>query len=187
MSVIDKITNKLKPKRQENKYSYLNKVVCRLPGTDVDIIVADIVTGCLLTGSTGSGKSSGAALFLALAYLRAGFGFLVLAAKPGEREIWEEYAKRMGREDDLIIFNEDSPYQFNFIEYELKRLGKGGGNLDNVIETFIAINEQNSIKLRLSISSIKLTSTYEEDSFPRFSNVRVKLTISPDVIILSVP
>lgn len=50
-------------------------------GDDKRHRVADALTGALAVGATGSGKTSGAAKDLALAYLTAGFGFCAVCAK----------------------------------------------------------------------------------------------------------
>ena len=64
----------------------------------------DAVRGTQIFGGIGSGKSSGSGKTIAKAFLKNGFGGLVLCAKPDEKENWVQYAKEMGREDDLIIF-----------------------------------------------------------------------------------
>jgi len=83
--------------------------------------LADACEGTDIIGATGSGKSSGSGQTLALAYLRAGFGGLVLTAKPHERRIWESYFRANGRLADLRVFAADGPYRFTFLDYELSR------------------------------------------------------------------
>ena len=53
-------------------------------------------------GGIGSGKTSALGRMVAGAYLRAGFGGLVTAAKPEEIEVWKRYAREHGRERSLI-------------------------------------------------------------------------------------
>ena len=137
MGIFQKQTDK------ERLEALLDQVLCTIPGTDTPITWADAVEGILALGATGSGKSSGVGKFLAKAMLKAGFGFLVLCAKPGERKRWEEYAKAVGRENDLIIFNKESGLEFNFLEYELKRHGEGAGDIFNATNAFMHLNEQN--------------------------------------------
>ena len=56
-----------------------NRVLCRLSSSAKDALtLADAKTGVLITGQTGKGKTSGPGRLLAKAYLRAGFGGLVL-------------------------------------------------------------------------------------------------------------
>jgi hypothetical protein len=85
--------------------------------------VDDACMGVLIMGATGSGKTSGSGAHLAHAYLRAGFGGLVLCAKPDERQRWEQYAKACGREHQLIIMDDSCKERFNFLEYSLHQQG----------------------------------------------------------------
>ncbi len=101
--------------------------------------IRDAVRGVQIFGGIGSGKSSGSGRTFAKAFLKNGFGGLVLCAKPDERENWEQLAKEMGREDDLIIFREDSSHQFNPLDYELNRKGKGAGEIFNLSYLFMEI------------------------------------------------
>jgi hypothetical protein len=70
----------------------------------------DALTHVICMGATGGGKSSGPLKHLALAYLVAGFSFVVLCSKPEERAMWEEWAEEAGRWNrekqtgDLVIF-----------------------------------------------------------------------------------
>ena len=97
----------------------LDQMLYAMPGTGTSISWADAVEGTLILGSTGSGKSSGPGTYAAKAMLKAGFGMCVLCAKPDERYRWEAYAKEMGREDDLIVFNKESGLQFDFLQYDV--------------------------------------------------------------------
>ena len=119
----------------------LDKVLYRMPGTKVDITHADAVEGSIVFGSPGSGKSSGVGKFIALSMLKKNFGFCVLCAKPGERKVWENYAKLTGRENDLVIFNKRSTYSFNFMEYEMSRPGEGAGETLNIVNYLMSLHE----------------------------------------------
>ena len=99
----------------------------------------DAVRGIQIFGGIGSGKSSGSGNTFAKTFLNNGFGGLVLCAKPDERVNWEKLAKETGRENDLIIFKEDSEYQFNPLQYELTREGKGAGEVFNLSYLFMEI------------------------------------------------
>jgi len=74
---------------------------------------------------------------LAGAYLRAGFGGLVTAAKPEEVDLWIRYASEHGREKSLILFDENEG--FNFLAYEMDRQGAEG--IGTVTECLIRILE----------------------------------------------
>lgn len=95
--------------------------------------LADAQTGVCVFGATGSGKTSGPAKHLALGYLNADFGGLVLCAKKEERRQWEQWAKKVFREDDLIIIDKSAKWRFNFLEWEASRSGEGGGFTINVV------------------------------------------------------
>ena len=99
--------------------------------------IRDAVRGVQIFGSIGSGKTSGSGQTIAMNYLSHGFGGLVLCAKPGEAKDWLKYAEKAGRSDDIILFQEGSKYQFNFLEYESTRPTKGGGLTFNLTELFM--------------------------------------------------
>lgn len=99
----------------------------------------DAVQGVHVFGGIGSGKTSGSGKALASAYLRAGFGGLVLCAKPEEVEHWCAYAKSNGRANSLILFGDRGGGGFNFITYELARQGADG--IGSVIECLMRILE----------------------------------------------
>jgi hypothetical protein len=88
--------------------------------------------GTFITGSPGSGKTTGSARTIAESYLRAGFGGLVMTVKPSEIRLWQEYCGRAGRSKDLILLR---PGQgFNFLDHELQRAGSGAGLTENIAE-----------------------------------------------------
>ncbi len=95
--------------------------------------IADALTGVAAFGATGSGKTSGVAKHLALGYLAADFGGIVLCAKKEERYQWQQWARETGREDDLIIFDVSGRYRFNFLDWEAQRSGQGGGLTINIV------------------------------------------------------
>jgi hypothetical protein len=95
--------------------------------------IADALTGVAVFGATGSGKTSGVAKHLALSYLANDFGGLVLCAKPEERRQWQEWAAETGRLDDLVIFDGSGEHKFNFMDWEARRSGEGGGLTLNIV------------------------------------------------------
>ncbi len=101
--------------------------------------VRDAFEGVQIFGGIGSGKSSGSGKTIAKAFLKNGFGGVVLCAKPDEKEAWIEYAKETNREKDLVIFGEGSEYEFNPLEYEMTREGKGAGDVFNLTHLFMEI------------------------------------------------
>ena len=80
----------------------------------------DATAGVQITGGTGSGKTSGSGAALAETFLKSGFGFLIMTAKPGEYEWIEKLAKKTGRECSVIRFSADSGLRFNFLDYIIK-------------------------------------------------------------------
>jgi NAD(P)-dependent dehydrogenase (short-subunit alcohol dehydrogenase family) len=103
--------------------------------------IRDAFEGVQIFGALGSGKTSGSGAAIARAYLAAGFGGLVLTAKPDERELWEQYAYATGRTNDLLIFKPGNPYQFNFLHYEMNRPGAGAGDTENLVTMFTHVLE----------------------------------------------
>ena len=95
--------------------------------------LSDALTGVAVFGATGSGKTSGPAKHLALGYLAAGFGGLVLCAKKEERRQWEEWAAQAGRTEDLVIISASGQHRFNFLDWEAGRAGEGGGLTINIV------------------------------------------------------
>lgn len=97
----------------------------------------DAVRGVQIFGGIGSGKSSGSGRTLALSFLKAGFGGLVLTGKVDETARWVgEYAALARRSGDVVVFGPDSELRFNPLAYEMGRSGPGGGETANVVALF---------------------------------------------------
>lgn len=103
--------------------------------------IGDALEHVCVLGRTGAGKSSGPGRAFAVSYLAAGFGGLVLCAKPEERITWEKYAKEAGREKDLRFFNPEEPWRFNFFNYEYSRGGRGAGRTVNLHQLLMTVVE----------------------------------------------
>ena len=73
--------------------------------------------GLFVTGSTGSGKTSGSGKAIATAYLRHGYGGIVTCVKPGDADVWRQYARETGRERDLVFFGPRHPHRFNYLSF----------------------------------------------------------------------
>lgn len=99
----------------------------------------DAVVGCLILGAPGSGKSSGSGKMLRESYLSCdwmghyGYGFLVLTAKVTETQSWLDATKKAGREDDLIIVNEENEWRCNLIAYLLDK----GESIEQVVKRIV--------------------------------------------------
>ena len=90
--------------------------------------------GTHVWGLPGAGKTS-LAQWLAGAYLRAGCGGYVTAAKPDVIGQWQGYARKHGRGNSLILLDENEG--FNFLEYETGRHGLDG--IGTVVECLMRV------------------------------------------------
>ena len=108
------------------------------------LTLQDAFEGIHVFGGLGSGKTTGSGQTLANAYLRAGFGGLVLTAKPDETALWLRYCAECGRSQSVVVFGPDQPWRFNFIDYEMRRPGRGGGIASNLVSLFQEVLEVHS-------------------------------------------
>ncbi|WP_138477128.1 hypothetical protein [Dyadobacter bucti] len=92
------------------------------------------VEGVQIFGGIGSGKTSGSGRMLALKYLSAGFGGLVLTVKADEKQAWQEYCRITKRENDLVILEPRGEHSFNFLQYESSHSDKDGSSTENIVE-----------------------------------------------------
>ena len=133
---------KKKKSPKERFEESLDRVLFHWPcvdGQKEPVRIADMLRGTQCFGATGSGKSSGFGKTVAFAFCEAGLGGLVLCVKPDERQAWERFAAKTGRTKDLVIFDEASGLQFNPIQYELSRSGKGAGETINLVDLIMNI------------------------------------------------
>lgn len=119
---------------------HLDSVLTRLNGIE-PFTIRHACEGVQIFGGIGSGKTSGSGAHLARAYLRAGFGGLVLCAKKDELETWQRYAAETGRTDSLIVFDASGRFRFPFLQYEIKRKGEGSGYTENLVRLFTTVFE----------------------------------------------
>jgi type IV secretory pathway TraG/TraD family ATPase VirD4 len=98
------------------------------------------IEGAAIMGSSGAGKSSSSGRTIALNFLKAGWGGLVLTTKPDERAVWEEYSRLTGRRADLLVLEPEGVHSFNFLDYESQHAGKSGltANLVQVLKTVLS-------------------------------------------------
>ena len=117
----------------------LDREIIRLSDTDI-VRFRDIIEGgCLITGGLGSGKSSTSAKTIALSFLTAGYGGLVLTVKSDEKDHWVEYARQTGREKDLIILSPASGLSFDPLAYTWNIPGRSSGFIETVVEIFTTL------------------------------------------------
>jgi type IV secretory pathway TraG/TraD family ATPase VirD4 len=84
------------------------------------LTLEDLLTGVLILGNTGSGKTSSSSREIAEAMLEHGWGGLVLCAKRSEADRWKRLLEKTGRASDGRFFSvgqpgEEPPYRFNFL------------------------------------------------------------------------
>ncbi|HTV53589.1 MAG TPA: hypothetical protein VMI06_01600 [Terriglobia bacterium] len=117
----------------------LDRVILRLSNGD-DVRFRDIIEGgCLGTGGLGSGKSSALLRALAMALLLALMGGLVLTVKSDETRHWIDYVRKVGREDDLIVFNAQSGLSFDPLAYLWASGGRAAAQIETIVEIFTTL------------------------------------------------
>jgi hypothetical protein len=106
-----------------------------LDWTSVDRWTLDQATlGVLITGATGSGKSTGPFQTIIQAFMRYGFAGIFLVAKPDAAAEYIRLARSENREKDVIVFQPDTPNQgFNFLTYEAQRCGTSKAIVENLV------------------------------------------------------
>jgi hypothetical protein len=121
----------------------------KVPGTNSTISIADSLEGTLITGATGSGKSSGPGRYIAHAMLKNGYGMCILCGKKDEKKRWLRYIQEAtpNRMKDVVIFDKSSRLSFNFLRYDMEREGEGAGDTLNAVESLMLLNEQNRVYL----------------------------------------
>lgn len=108
-------------------------------GGKVSWTLRDAFEGTLITGATGSGKTSGSGRTIATSMLQMGFGGLVLTAKEDEADLWLRYAEQTGRREQLCIVRPGGAYRFNFLDYQTRLQQEHGGSVENVVELFHSV------------------------------------------------
>ena len=101
--------------------------------------IGNAVENVLIVGGIGSGKTSASGRTLALSYLLAGFGALILCVKPEEPALWRQYCALTGRLNDLIEFGPQHDWKFDPLAFELSRAGAGAGHTENLVQMFSAL------------------------------------------------
>lgn len=95
----------------------------------------DAYEGTIIFGGNGSGKTSGSGRAIAHAFLRNGFGGLILTAKIDEENLWRKYVQECHRDADLIVVSPGKNATLNLLEYESTRPGLGAGLTYELVRT----------------------------------------------------
>lgn len=98
--------------------------------------IRDASEGLAIFGGVGSGKTSSSGALVAKAFLKAGYGGLVLAVKPDEGRRWVRLCERMGRASDCIHVTAQSGHGLNVLAYEGQRPGERIGLAKDLISLF---------------------------------------------------
>jgi hypothetical protein len=98
--------------------------------------IRDASEGLLIFGSVGSGKTSGSGSAFARAFLQAGFGGLVMTAKPDEARRWLRMCQETGRAADCVHVTPGSDHKLGFLQYESQRPGDRLAVTDDLIALF---------------------------------------------------
>ena len=115
------------------------RTVLTWPSTGQKWTEKDSYNHLLITGGVGSGKTSGSGRYVRRALLNNGAGMLMLTFKSEEVKALKQDAIDMGREDDLVIFGQDSGYNFNPLLYALNA---ENGSTDEVTELILHLSKQ---------------------------------------------
>lgn len=135
------LTHRVRGNNLPAHYSALETPLLALSPVD-SWTIQDAFEHTLIFGGTGSGKTSGSGRALAYAFLQAGFGGLVLCAKPEEADRWVEYARVCGRDRSIVRVDASCRYRFNFLDYLMNLPPEqGGGLVDNAVNTFLRVLE----------------------------------------------
>jgi len=117
-----------------NKYNRNGKLLAQYD----PLFLRDCCESILITGSKGSGKSSGAFKTLSKSFLRSQYGGIFLCVKPDDVEDYTSWIKEAGREKDIIYLSKE---KFDFLHYENTRGGSDAGKPLNLVHLITSISQ----------------------------------------------
>lgn len=123
----------------------LGTPVCWLSPKDA-LTLGQCCEGVLVTGTTGSGKTSGPGDSILLGLLSIGCGALVLCAKPGECERVLKLARAVGREADVVRFAPGERWTWDVIGQEITAVGGGVESAAQLLDTLLRLSQKTSGK-----------------------------------------
>jgi hypothetical protein len=97
----------------------------------------------LIVGGIGSSKSTAGMNLTAMSLLESPdrFGFFFHSGKPSGADDAYDWARRAGRESDIIHYGPGSGESFNWPSYEYQDFGDGKGHVDNLMAVFKSLIE----------------------------------------------
>lgn len=107
------LMNRHRPSKPKSPF-HLDLPLVLVEGNEA-ITIRDSFTNTVILGSPGSGKTTTSGYLLAKAMLARGYAALAMTAKPDEASRFTRLAREVGREAELVIFDESR--QFNFLKY----------------------------------------------------------------------
>ena len=108
--------------------------------------LAQAVEGTLITGATGSGKTSGPFQTIIRSLLRINAGGLFLCAKQDSVGDYLKLAALEGRGEDIITVSIDDGEAFDFLTYEAQRHGVGKVIVENIVKILMEAHEVSARK-----------------------------------------
>jgi hypothetical protein len=83
----------------------------------------DALSGLVIFGNNGSGKSSSSGRIVLKSFMRSGMGMLLPCAKRDDADKYRRLAKECGREGDVMVFSTENDLCFNFLRYAAETKG----------------------------------------------------------------
>lgn len=83
----------------------------------------DALSGLVIFGNNGSGKSSSSGRIVLKSFMRSGMGILLPCAKRDDADKYRRLAKECGRKDDVMVFSTENDLCFNFLRYASETKG----------------------------------------------------------------
>ncbi len=115
------------------------------PGSEDRLSMEQFFSNVFVSGQVGSGKTTGVGAHMALGLLGHPTrpGGLILCQKPDEADRWVSYARRTGRERDIIRVTLGGPHKIDLLDYTLTARGGGPEEAALLLETIVGVAGRN--------------------------------------------
>jgi len=133
----------------KKKVQPLDQSVLDLDGVS-SATVRDFASGCLITGMTGGGKSSGPLSTILRGFCRLGMGGVLTTAKPTDVDMIRKICAEEGRLDSLIVWDGENQ-GFNFLAWISAQQGENF--LENAVEFLMRVSEMKQASAAIPGSS----------------------------------